>query len=285
MRRSLLTYIILVFVLTYSIEGLVYLIGGLQAFSLIASLTMLFPAITAIIVWAIYYRDKKIWKFFGLRLGKIKYWFIHPLMMLLALIIIYLVSYMLNPNQFLNSTEQQDRMKDVFIFLPDVPLFINLLIPIILNLSIGILFSMIAYLGEELGWRAFMYPKLTNIGVTKGLILGGFIWGLWHLPLILMGHNYPNHPILGNIMMILMCIPFGIILFYSYIKSGNIFVPAIMHGILNQFSSTVTTFSIKESQFNPLLYGSTGLVGIVIFSLIALFLIKTIKKSNHIYNF
>ena len=178
-------------------------------------------------------------------------------MMLLALIIIYLVSYMLNPNQFLNSTEQQDRMKEIFIFLPDVPLFINLLIPIILNLSIGILFSMIAYLGEELGWRAFMYPKLTNIGVTKGLILGGII------PLILMGHNYPNHPILGNIMMILMCIPFGIILFYSYIKSGNIFVP-IMHGILNQFSSTVTTFSIKESQFNPLLYGLTGLVGIVI---------------------
>ena len=57
MRRSLLTYIILVFVLTYSIEGLVYLIGGLS-FSIIASLTMLFPAITAIIVWAIYYRDK-----------------------------------------------------------------------------------------------------------------------------------------------------------------------------------------------------------------------------------
>ena len=28
MRRSLLTYIILVFVLTHSIEGLVYLIGG-----------------------------------------------------------------------------------------------------------------------------------------------------------------------------------------------------------------------------------------------------------------
>ena len=35
MRRSLLTYIILVFVLTYSIEGLVYLIGGLQAFSIL----------------------------------------------------------------------------------------------------------------------------------------------------------------------------------------------------------------------------------------------------------
>ena len=35
-------------------------------------------------------------------------------MMLLALIIIYFF-YMLNPNQFLNSTEQQDRMKEIFI--------------------------------------------------------------------------------------------------------------------------------------------------------------------------
>ena len=85
-------------------------------------------------------------------------------MMLLALIIIYLVSYMLNPNQFLNSTEQQDRMKEIFIFLPDVPLFINLLIPIILNLSIGILFSMIAYLGEGIRLASFHVPKLTNIG-------------------------------------------------------------------------------------------------------------------------
>ncbi|WP_245342067.1 CPBP family intramembrane glutamic endopeptidase [Staphylococcus sp. GDX8P80P] len=278
MRRSLLTYILLVFVLTYSIEGLVYILGGLQAFSIIASLVMLLPAISAIIVWAVFYRDYTFWKFFGLRLGKIKYWFILPIMMLMILIIIYLVSYILNPDQFLNSSELQHRMKEIFIVIPDVPALMSLLIPLALNLTVGIAFSIIAYLGEELGWRALMYPQLIKFGLTKGLIIGGIIWGLWHLPLILMGHNYPNHPIIGNIMMILMCIPMGIILYYAYIKSGSIFVPAIMHGILNQFSSTITTFSIKTSEFNPLLYGSTGLVGIVILSLVALFLIKRIKK-------
>ncbi|UDI77199.1 CPBP family intramembrane metalloprotease [Staphylococcus taiwanensis] len=277
MRRSLLTYILLVFVLTYSIEGFVYLLGGLQAFSIIANLAMLLPAISAIIVWAIYYRDNKFWKFFGLRLGKIKYWFIYPMMMLVILIIIYFISYIIYPNQFLNSSELQHRMKDTFILIPGVPAFISLLIPLALNLTVGIVFSIIAYLGEELGWRAFMYPQLIKIGLTKGLIIGGTIWGLWHLPLILMGHNYPNHPILGNIMMILMCIPLGIILYYSYIKSGNIFVPAIMHGILNQFSSTITTFSIKESQFNPLIYGSTGIIGIIILSIIAIFCIKKMR--------
>ena len=277
MRRSLLTYILLVFVLTYSIEGLVYLLGGLQAFSIIASLAMLLPAISAIIVWAIYYRDNKFWKFFGLRLGKLNYWFIYPMMMLVTLIIIYFISYIIYPNQFLNSSELQHRMKDTFIFIPGAPAFISLLIPLALNLTVGIVFSIIAYLGEELGWRAFMYPLLIKLGLTKGLIIGGTIWGLWHLPLILMGHNYPNHPILGNIMMILMCIPLGIILYYSYIKSGNIFVPAIMHGILNQFSSTITTFSIKESQFNPLIYGSTGIIGIITLSIIAMFCIKKMR--------
>lgn len=278
MRRSLLTYILLVFVLTYSIEGLVYILGGLQAFSIIASLVMLLPAISAIMVWAVFYRDYTFWKFFGLRLGKIKYWFILPIMMLMTMIIIYLVSYILNPDQFLNSSELQHRMKDIFIVIPGVPALMSLLIPLALNLTVGIAFSIIAYLGEELGWRALMYPQLIKLGLTKGLIIGGIIWGLWHLPLILMGHNYPNHPIIGNIMMILMCILMGIILYYAYIKSGNIFVPAIMHGILNQFSSTITTFSIKTSEFSPLLYGSTGLVGIVILSLVALFLIKRIKK-------
>lgn len=278
MRRSLLTYILLVFVLTYSIEGLVYILGGLQAFSIIASLVMLLPAISAIMVWAVFYRDYTFWKFFGLRLGKIKYWFILPIMMLMTMIIIYLVSYILNPDQFLNSSELQHRMKDIFIVIPGVPALMSLLIPLALNLTVGIAFSIIAYLGEELGWRALMYPQLIKLGLTKGLIIGGIIWGLWHLPLILMGHNYPNHPIIGNIMMILMCIPMGIILYYAYIKSGNIFVPAIMHSILNQFSSTITTFSIKTSEFSPLLYGSTGLVGIVILSLVALFLIKRIKK-------
>lgn len=282
MRRSLLTYILLVFVLTYSIEGLVYILGGLQVFSIIASLVMLLPAISAIIVWAVFYRDYTFWKFFGLRLGKIKYWFILPIMMLMTMIIIYLVSYILNPDQFLNSSELQHRMKDIFIVIPGVPALMSLLIPLALNLTVGIAFSIIAYLGEELGWRALMYPQLIKLGLTKGLIIGGIIWGLWHLPLILMGHNYPNHPIIGNIMMILMCIPMGIILYYAYIKSGNIFVPAIMHGILNQFSSTITTFSIKTSEFSPLLYGSTGLVGIVILSLVALFLIKRIKKLEKI---
>lgn len=279
-NRSLITYIILIFTLTYGLEGLIYAVGGLQAFAIIANLAMLLPAISAIIVWLIYYRNQKFWKFFALRLGKLKYWFIYPLCMIGIMTIIYGVSYLISPSQFLNQSELQERMSDIFVFLPHAPVLINLLIPLALNLTIGIVFSIIAYLGEELGWRAFMYPQLIRMGLTKGLIIGGVIWGLWHLPLILMGHNYPNHPISGNLLMICMCIPLGIILYYSYLKSKNIFVPAILHGILNQFSSTLTTFTTKETVFNPLISGPTGIIGIIILSLIAIVLILKMKKSE-----
>ncbi len=41
--------------------------------------------------------------------------------------------------------------------------------------------NMFAALGEEVGWRGALYPYLKEkLGVTKGRIVGGVIWGSWH---------------------------------------------------------------------------------------------------------
>ena len=44
--------------------------------------------------------------------------------------------------------------------------------------------------GEEFGWRAYLQPKLMPLGFRKAMLLMGLIWGVWHWPLIAMGHNY-----------------------------------------------------------------------------------------------
>ncbi len=63
--------------------------------------------------------------------------------------------------------------------------------------------NMLAALGEEVGWRGALYPRLkARFGVGKGRLLGGLIWGVWHWPImILAGYNYGTQywgaPVLG----------------------------------------------------------------------------------------
>jgi membrane protease YdiL (CAAX protease family) len=46
-------------------------------------------------------------------------------------------------------------------------------------------------LGEEIGWRGFLLPRLLPLGKPRAYLLLGVIWGIWHAPLIVVGFNYP----------------------------------------------------------------------------------------------
>src|SRR5436305_814196 len=59
--------------------------------------------------------------------------------------------------------------------------------------------------GEQWGWRGYLLPRLLPLGQWPALLLSGAIWGLWHAPVILLGYNYPQHPILGVLVMVGTC--------------------------------------------------------------------------------
>jgi membrane protease YdiL (CAAX protease family) len=60
----------------------------------------------------------------------------------------------------------------------------------------------VAAFGEELGWRGLLWHELKPLGFWRASLMIGFFWGLWHLPVIVNGYNYPGHPVAGPIMMI-----------------------------------------------------------------------------------
>lgn len=121
--------------------------------------------------------------------------------------------------------------------------------------------------GEEWGWRGYLLPKLMNrFKVTWAVLLNGVIWGLWHIPLIVMGHNYGvgyrGFPYVGIIAMCLFCMVMGIILCYVTIKTHSC-IPAILgHGMINGFSTIGIYFSSLENPYNVFLGPApTGLIG------------------------
>jgi len=111
--------------------------------------------------------------------------------------------------------------------------YLVVIIQIAFTLFLAPLINTIFALGEELGWRGFLLPQLLPLGQGKAILLSGAVWGIWHAPAILQGHNYPTHPYLGVFLMIIFCVLMGSFLSWLYLRTRSPWLPALAHGSLN----------------------------------------------------
>ncbi len=121
--------------------------------------------------------------------------------------------------------------------------------------------------GEEYGWRGTLQPELMKLGRIKGVALVGLIWGVWHAPIIAMGHNYPGYPVAGIFLMTLYTLGLGFILGLAFIKSGSVWVAAYLHGVNNQVYSFLVMLVYRPN--DPVWSFGAGVFGIVVLLAIA----------------
>lgn len=105
----------------------------------------------------------------------------------------------------------------------------------------SIMFS-IGGLGEEIGWRAYLYPKLEELmGEGKALLVGGVIWAVWHFPMLYIGHNfgkdYWGAPWTGFLTFIIYCIAAGSVFYLFTKKTKSVWAAAFMHAVHNTIAS------------------------------------------------
>ncbi len=163
--------------------------------------------------------------------------------------------------------------------------YVIIIAQVLINGTIGAFVNIVPALGEEAGWRGFLYPQLINrFGITKGILLGGVIWGLWHLPLTVTGHNYGTvyfgYPVFGVLAMCLFCIASGICMAWLVYKTNSIWPAALCHGAMNAFAGGSILF-LNSNSTNYLLLGPTiaGLIsGVPLFILAAVIFIIWRKK-------
>jgi membrane protease YdiL (CAAX protease family) len=134
------------------------------------------------------------------------------------------------------------------------------ILALIQGLAVGPTINAVAGFGEELGWRGFLQRELNAMGFYKSSIVIGLIWGLWHAPLILQGHNYPEHPIIGVFMMIVWCVLLSPIFSCVRIRAKSVIAAAVIHGSLN---STAGLAIMMVQGGNDLLIGVTGFSGFI----------------------
>lgn len=112
---------------------------------------------------------------------------------------------------------------------------------LICDLLIGIGTNMILTLGEEIGWRGFLVPHLTEwIGMKKAFMISGLIWGGWHVPLLVSGFYLPGVSIWYKIPMFMIVITgVGVIIGIITIKSKSIWPAVVLHAVHNTMDQNI----------------------------------------------
>ena len=107
-------------------------------------------------------------------------------------------------------------------------------------------------MGEELGWRGYLLPKLSAVwGVVPATIATGLIWACWHIPLLVIadqtgvvphGGVFYSNWIQGLITVYFpLCLSMSMICSFITLKSGSALAAGCTHASYNIY---ITAFNV-----------------------------------------
>ena len=274
--KKLVTYILCAFIPIIGIGVLMSCGSNVILKSLLSLVAMLLPMIAVIITQTV----NKEQIFHGLDISfKINRWWVIGWLLMPVLAVAVLGMTLLMPGAVWSPDSEV--VKAALTSMPEgVGLGAIIVITLISGLFAGLTVNAVFAFGEEIGWRGYLLKIFKGKTFLSTALWTGIIWGLWHAPIILNGHNYPQHPVAGVFMMVGMCVFLTPIFMYFRLKSGSVIVPAIMHGT---FNGVVGLSMILVTPANDLLYGGPGLAGLITLLLLDICLYiydRFISKEN-----
>lgn len=274
--KEILLFVGLTYLVSWLMAGLFWALGGKwnTPASVVMAVAYMFVPMGAAVVVQKLVRKKPLRKPLGISLKPNRWflaaWLLPPLIAFATLGVSLLlpgVGYSPDMEGFFERfeaalpPEQLEQMRGQVEALPVHPIWIGLL----QGLVAGITVNAIAGLGEEVGWRGFLQRKLNFMGFWRSSAAIGVIWGVWHAPIILQGHNYPEHPLAGVLMMTLFTLLLSPIFSYVRLKAKSVVAAAIIHGSLNA-TAGLPLMVIKGG--SDLTVGVTGLTGFVVLAFV-----------------
>jgi len=259
-------FIVLTCAVSWAAAGAAILFGlrieNAMSYTVFASVYMLLPAICAITLQVIHKKKP----FGNLKISfRPNWWFLIAGVTPIVYTFLTLGVNLLSPNiSFSGAAEgflaslppeiAESAGQQLSQFSPAVFLLLQIVNALIAGYTINAFFAF----GEELGWRGYLLRELSDKKFLHVSLITGIVWGLWHFPLILLGHNYPEHPVAGVGMMIIWCVLLSPVMTYITVKSKSVVTAAFFHGTLNAIAGIGGLFLIGG---NDLTNGVTGVAG------------------------
>lgn len=111
----------------------------------------------------------------------------------------------------------------------------------LLFIPLNFILAFAPFLGEEYGWRYYLQPILQKrFGMRIGVLVLGIAWGLWHIFLDFFYYTAPENGLIMTVSQIITCMALGIFFAWAYLKTGNIWVPVILHFLNNNLTVVIS---------------------------------------------
>ncbi len=300
-KKRVIIFIAFAFGIAWSASLLIYLTGGLEnsptyevsgiqislALILVSTVYMFSPAIANILTRILTKEGKSNLllkpRFKGGRwIYYLAAWFLPGILTILGSLLFFLLFPTYFDPNLSTLTDQLSGMEG----LSNINPWVMVAVQTLQAMLIAPILNGIPTFGEEFGWRGYLQPKLTVLGVRKAILLTGLIWGVWHWPIILMGHNYGKSyfgaPFLGPLAMVWFTLSLSVIFGWMTIKAKNVWPAVIAHGAGNGIASI--GILLAKGNPDPLLgptpVGIIGGLGLTIAAVLIFFLPNVLKPKQ-----
>jgi membrane protease YdiL (CAAX protease family) len=120
---------------------------------------------------------------------------------------------------------------------------------IVFNAVLGLIVVSFLALFEEIGWRAWLLPRLTGrMGARRAVVATAVVWAIWHVPFQFSGISYVRGFSSLNLVFTLPLgtVAAGLILGWIWLRTESIWLVSIAHGGLNNWGQYAFKY-MKES--------------------------------------
>lgn len=127
-------------------------------------------------------------------------------------------------------------------------------------------------LGEEVGWRGYLLPRLESLGWGRAMLLTGLLQAVWHLPLIFSttlyhaeGSRYLTIPLLFLSITLIE----GFFLGYLRLTTGSVWPASLAHAANNVFWTIFAGFTVGATPLvSEYLAGESGILTLAAYTLL-----------------
>jgi membrane protease YdiL (CAAX protease family) len=150
-----------------------------------------------------------------------------------------------------------------------------------LNLFVSLGFMTLLFLGEEIGWRGYLLPRVQQLtSRRRAAVVTGFIHGCFHLPLILIATTYDAHGSRWFVapMVVATITMAGVFYAYLWDMSGTVWPVAMGHAAVN-FMFGLGASAVVASSEDDLAYVA-GEAGLATFAVVTIATVVLLTRAK-----